>query len=65
MDSNVAHFTIRQNGSAKKNDYNDEAIAGTNAYSEVLEHSYVLKDIQIIEKRWTVCIELKNDYGKK
>ena len=44
---------------------NDEIILQTNTYFEYLEKSYFLEGIQKLEKRWTKCIELKDDYIEK
>ena len=44
---------------------NDEIISQTNTYFENVEKSYILEEIQKLEKRWTKCIELKDDYIEK
>ena len=43
----------------------DEIVSQTNTYFEDLEKYYFLEGIQKLEKRWTKCIELKDDYIEK
>lgn len=41
---------------------NDEVERETNAYFEGLSKSYYTTGIEMLEKRWTKCVELKGDY---
>ena len=41
---------------------NEQVEAETNAYFEGLPKSYYKKGIEMLEKRWNKCIELKGDY---
>lgn len=51
--------------SRKRFGSNDEIMAETNGYFEGLEKSYLLDEIQGIEKCSTTCIELKGDFVEK
>lgn len=41
---------------------NNEVEEATNAYFEDFSQAYFLKGIELLEKRWTKCIELEGDY---
>lgn len=49
--ANISFFQIEKKGLAGKR--NDEVIAETSLYFEVLEHSYFLEGRQEIERLWT------------
>ena len=42
--------------------WNEEVIAGTNAYSEELSANYYKRGIELLETRWNKCIELEGNY---
>lgn len=44
---------------------NSEVIAETNAYFEGFEKTYFREGINMLEKRWKKCIDLKGDYVEK
>lgn len=48
--------------SGKKFKSNDEVIAESEAYFEGKDSSFYKKGIEMLERRWTDCIELKGDY---
>jgi len=41
---------------------NEEVIAAINGYFTDFTESHFRDEIQLLEKRWTKCIELKGDY---
>ncbi|XP_036336279.1 histone-lysine N-methyltransferase SETMAR-like [Rhagoletis pomonella] len=44
---------------------NSEVIAATNTYFEGFEKTYFREGINMLEKRWKKCIDLKGDYVEK
>ena len=51
--------------SGKRYASNQEAIDAVNSYFSSLEEDYFRHGIELLEKRWTKCIELEGDYIEK